>query len=47
MTVQTEQIAAALTQRTAPAPAPVNEQVLTGWAQVLGHGIVDADERRP
>jgi len=47
MTVQTEQTAAAFTQRTTPRAAPVNEQALTGWAQVLGHGIVDADERRP
>ena len=47
MTVQTEQTTAALTQPTTPQPAPVNEQALTGWAQVLGHGIVDADERRP
>jgi len=45
VTIQTEQTNAALTQPTTP--RAVNEQVLTGWAQILGHGIVDADERRP
>jgi len=47
MTVQTEQTAAAFTQRTAPAPAPDNEQVLTGWAQILGHALDHSNEKRP
>jgi len=45
VTIQTEQTNAALTQPTTP--RAVNEQVLTGWAQILGHALDHSNVEPP